>query len=123
MEDFLTGMQASELLLALLGDEEPSPQIFDATASFLSLKRRQPHHLLAYSFRIFSLLGVLPLGTEGRLLGKLTEEEKLFIEGSARGEWQERHPPLHTLTAICTKLTEEHATRPLRSGQVAAACA
>jgi len=121
--DFLTGMQASEILLSLLHDEEPAPAIFDATATFLAMRNRQQEHLLSFTFRMLSLLGVLPLGQEIHLLGALSPEEKQFVEGSARGQWQEHPPALKNLLRLCTKLVQEHAPRQLKSADVAIACA
>jgi hypothetical protein len=117
-------MQASELLLSLLHDEEPLPQIFDALASFLRRKQRQPHHFLSFAFHTLALLGVLSLEPEGgKILGRLSDGERRFLKESTRGRFPENCPPLHRLTLLCTKIVGEHATRPLKSTYVAAACA
>ena len=122
MDDFLTGMQASDLLLSLLHDEEPAPAIFDALSAFLEQRKREPHHVTSFAFRLLFLLGVLSLETSSEPLASLAEEERRFVEESARGQLQKTSPPLKKLLPILRKLLEEHALRPLKSTDVTAAC-
>jgi len=121
---FLMGTEASELLLSLLEDEEPVPEIFDNLRQLLTLPFPQPQHLLSFCIRTLSLLGVLAETTNTDVFEKLSLEEKLFLEHSARGLTQEtvNIGNFFTLPKLCKQLIFEHATRPLRAAGVTAAC-
>jgi DNA repair protein RecO (recombination protein O) len=120
--EFLCGMQVCELLLSLLSDEEPVPEIYDATVEFLNLRSKAPPNLLAYSFRLLHLLGVLPETESSPEMARLSDEEKAFLEGCRHTPMKQEVKPTHRLSALCERLIAEHVTRPLRAPAVAAAC-
>lgn len=124
LERFFSGSQALELLLSLLEDDEPVPEIFESLATFLSLSHPAPHHLLAFSLRILFLLGVLPEATEPGIFQELSEEEQAFLNHSIHGHFAavDLRSALERLPMLCHTLLREHATRPLRAADVTAAC-
>lgn len=122
VQNFLVRTQCSELLLALLSDGEPVPEIFDATAALLCRATCTQHDTFAFAFRVLTLLGVLPVITDD-LFAALSQEERSFIHASMRGESAEKPVSSTRLKTLYTQLTQEHATRTLRAAEVAAACA
>lgn len=128
--EFLLGVQACELLLALLSDGEPVPEIFDATVDLLRLRlpraesrgSGEERHLLAYSFRLLHLLGVLPETKSSPEFLRLSAEEKEFLEGCRRNSLKQDAQPTPRLSALCERMIAEHVTRPLKAPAVAAAC-
>lgn len=121
VQNFLTRVQGSELLLALLSDGDPVPEIFDAFTLFLDRDRCRTVDLLAFTFRLLALLGVLP-ETEHRCFAGLTPAERAFVASSVRGRSAEEAFPCSRLSALARAFVQEHATRPLRAGDVATAC-
>ncbi|MFH1443873.1 MAG: recombination protein O N-terminal domain-containing protein [Candidatus Peregrinibacteria bacterium] len=121
LQNFLVRTQCSELLLALLSDGEPVPEIFDALSTLLCKENCTSHDILAFSFRLLALLGVLPESTD-RTFASLSVQERDFVHTSAHGEPTEQMQTYTRLNALCSKLIQEHATRTLRASDVMTAC-
>ncbi|MFH0851696.1 MAG: recombination protein O N-terminal domain-containing protein [Candidatus Peregrinibacteria bacterium] len=121
LQNFLTRTQMSELLLALLSDGEPVPEIFDALSALLCRERCTPRDVLSFHFRTLSLLGVLP-DTMHRLFATLSAEERSFVQASTCGLPVNEKISCTRLRALCAQLVQEHCTRSLRSPEVTAAC-
>ncbi|ALM10274.1 MAG TPA: hypothetical protein DEB30_00130 [Candidatus Peribacter riflensis] len=121
LQDFFVRMQASELLLALLSDGEPVPEIFEALSALLHHPHCAEQDTLAFTLRVLALLGVLPEITH-RLFAPLSPEERSFVLASMRGTPVNEKISCTRLRSLCTQLVQEHCTRPLRSTDVAAAC-
>lgn len=121
LQNFLVRMQACELLLALLSDGEPVSEIFAALSRLLQQEQCFPRDLLAFTFRVLALLGVLPEATHA-LFASLSLEERSFVQESTRGTPVNGALSCTRLRTLCTQLVQEHCTRPLRSTDVAAAC-
>jgi len=121
LQNFLIRTQCSELLLALLSDGEPTPEIFDALCLLLEKDHCTAIDILAFSFRVLSLLGVLPESSD-RTFAALSKEERAFVDASAHGQPMECPKAYARLSALCTQLVQEHATRALRAPDVVAAC-
>ncbi|MDD4628553.1 MAG: DNA repair protein RecO [Candidatus Peribacteraceae bacterium] len=121
LTDFLLVTQAMELLLGLLHDEEPLPEIFDLTLELLRLPEHEPHHVLTFTLRLLSLMGVLP-EAQDRYFAALPADERAFVERSLNGAWQKEVCPLPHVNRLCRQLIEEHSTRALHAEQVTAAC-
>jgi len=122
LNDFLMRTQGMELLLSLLSDEDPVPEIFDAAVQFLLASPDEPHRIIAFSFRLLHLLGVLPEWHDERF-ARLTPEEHAFITGNARGAIATPVPSgLKRLLALSQEMLAEHVTRALKAPAVAAAC-
>lgn len=113
---FLLRMQGVELLLALLHDGEPVPEIFDAALRFLQEPVMEQKDLIAFSFRLLHLLGVLPEADV-----RLSIEERAFIAASALGAQTTPLPRLARLETLCRQMIAEHALRALKAPAVAAA--
>ncbi len=121
LQNFLARTQASELLLALLSDGEPVPEIFEAFSALLHRTTCTPRDVLAFTFRVLALLGVLPETTH-HLFAPLTPEERSFVLASMHGTSVDEKISCARLQHLCARLVQEHSTRPLRSADVAAAC-
>jgi DNA repair protein RecO (recombination protein O) len=121
LQNFLARTQMSELLLALLSDGDPVPEIFDALSQLLHQERCSSADLLAFTLRVLALLGVLPETTH-HLFAPLSPEERSFVLASTHGVPVKEEISCARLKALCARLVQEHCTRPLRSADVAAAC-
>lgn len=121
LQNFLVRTQMSELLLTLLSDGEPVPEIFEALSLLLQKEQCSPLDLLTFTFRVLALLGVLPEITN-RLFAALTPEERSFVHASMHGAPVDKTVSCIRLRTLCTQLVREHCSRPLRSMDVAAAC-
>lgn len=109
----------TELLLALLHDEHPFPDLFEAAVAFLRNASEGDHVLLAFAFRALSVLGLLP---DAFLSSALSAQERTFVDAA-------RYFPLRPLPALtdtenirlfCAHALREQLTSPLR-GELASA--
>ena len=125
VKSFLQAAQAVELLLSVLQDGEPLPEIFETLVEFLrELPRETGSPLLTFMLRCLHHLGLLPEATSTafRTLGK---NERSFMERTMRGEWEDL-PELsrsekQRFSALIAELLSDHIGRPLRAGLVTAA--
>lgn len=118
--------QGIELLLLLIEDDEPLPEVFDLLFQFLHVCGVDPvRSKLAFQLRLFHLLGLLPAHLDDRRFLDLSDDEKAFVrlcgvsadfgKLCSEAENSERLPPL------VESLVAEHARRDLRSSDVLAA--
>ena len=121
LQNFLARTQMSELLLALLSDGEPVPEIFESLSQLLHQERCSSLDLLAFTFRVLALLGVLPETTH-RLFAALSPEERSFVQASMQGTPVNEAVSCSRLRALASQILREHCTRPLRATDIAAAC-
>lgn len=103
-----------EILLALLHDEHPLPDLFDATAAFLTRSLEGENIVLAFTLRTLNILGFLP-DTHAHSL-KFSVQELAFIEASRHFPlWSV--PPLsdrENVRSFCASLLQEQLNYPLR---------
>ncbi|MBI4129640.1 DNA repair protein RecO [Candidatus Peregrinibacteria bacterium] len=104
-----------EILLALLHDEQPLPDLFDATAAFLTRSSEGDHIIVAFALRMLHILGLLPDTTHAHP-SKFSLQEQAFIDAS-------RHFPLHPVPMVlalehvrsfCAHMLKEQLSYPLR---------
>lgn len=101
---FSEAQQGIELLLALVRNEEPLPEVFDATVAFLAAcEQGVPHAALRYGFRLVSQLGFLPED------GRVDEMSSLSTEEIGR------------MASLLRVTLEDQLSVRLRAGDVAAA--
>lgn len=103
-----------EILLALLHDEQPLPDLFDATAAFLEHSSDGDHIVLAFVLRTLHILGFLP--DTNAYSPTFSVRECAFIDAS-------RHFPLcpvpvlttlGNVRSFCTRMLQEQISYPLR---------
>lgn len=103
-----------EILLALLHDEHPLPDLFDATVAFLARSSDGDHVVVVFALRTLHILGFLP--ETDRLSPLFSMQERAFIETS-------RHFPLcpvpmltelKTVRSFCAQMLQEQIGYPLR---------
>lgn len=76
-----------ELLLALLPDQAPLPELFTLSLDFLRLVSGGGQSLLvAYTLRTLAFLGLLPESSNVEFFGGLSAEETAFIRACLRGD-------------------------------------
>lgn len=103
-----------EILLALLHDEHPFPELFDATAAFFTRSFDGDHILVAFAFRTLHILGFLPEIPAHS--SPFSTEEQAFIDASQYFPLR----PLPMLTdlenvrSFCTRMLNEQLSYPLR---------
>ena len=90
---FLNAQQGVELLLTLLHDEEPLPEIFDLTLEFLNqCPKTEP--VLPFTVNVLRSLGLLPANVD------LPQSES-------------------ELNALCNEIIAEHGNTAQRASQIA----
>ncbi len=122
VEWFTQAQQGIEVLLGLTQDEEPLPEVFDATARFLRCcGDPQKPIALAYTIELLSLLGLLPETQELQAAFLLTDDELLFLHAARHGEVPEQLPrSFSRIQAVCQTFLADQLSGPLRAPQVAA---
>lgn len=122
ISSFLNAQQGIELLLNVLHDEEPLPELFDATYDFLRLcGSSQMHTVLPFTLKLLSLMGLLP-ATDEAFFDRFSDNQKQFITQSIASDWntlpeltkQERL----SFSECCAVLISEMTSAPLKVGSV-----
>ena len=112
MPAFGMAEEGMELLGALLQNEEPAENIFDASLSFLVACGTPSRSLmLAYTLRVLHLLGLLPESSNHVFFHDISDEERSFLRAAAG------HTPLCDLSVSSTQRLEYHC-RMLLAGQL-----
>ncbi|MBI3618529.1 DNA repair protein RecO [Candidatus Peregrinibacteria bacterium] len=115
---FADAEQGTELLLSLLHEEEPLPEIFDATVAFLDTCGTSPHRVLTFTLQLLSLLGLLP-GREGlKNFLHPTPLETAFIVAAVHGASLASIDDPRRLEKLCAVLLEDQLKSPLQAGKV-----
>lgn len=124
LQAFAAAEEAAELLLALLQDGEPMPEVFTSFHQFLSQCGEDAALArIAHTLRLLSFLGLLPSPDEFSAFAPLTSEDETFLEAVFSGE---ALPPIAHATRLeqlCTGLLHDHLQAPLKSRAVGNAMA
>ncbi|MDP7247191.1 MAG: recombination protein O N-terminal domain-containing protein [Candidatus Peribacteraceae bacterium] len=92
---FLNAQQGVELLISLLHDDEPLPEIFDLTLEFLRrCSKPEPESVLDFTVNVLRSLGLLPSDNE------LPQSES-------------------ELNALCNEIISEHSNIPPKASKIA----
>lgn len=122
---FLQAQQGIELLLLSLHDEEPLPELFDATVAFLERCRvHEEHTVLPYTLRMLHLLGLLP-DTENIRFSRCSSSQCEYAKKGMCGDWN-RLPDLTVeekifFSGLCAELLSDSVSRTPRVGIIAQA--
>ena len=103
-----------EILLALLHDEQPLPDLFDATAAFLARSAEGDHIVVAFALHTLHILGLLP--DVDVHSSPFSLQERAFIDAS-RGFPFRTAPapaPLEKVRSFCACMLKEQINYPLR---------
>ncbi len=120
---FLYAQQGIELLLNTLQDEEPLPEIFDATLHFLeACEMHDAPCVLPFTLQLLHLMGLLPQREDLYRFGQFSNEQMHYIEQSLAKDWgnlpQLSATDRKTFSELCARLISEISTRPLQTGAV-----
>jgi len=125
LSSFLQNEQGIELLLALLPEEDPHPEVFDLTLIFLQQchgKTIDPH--LTFTLQILSLFGILPGLQHDEYASILTDGERCFVQECSKGKWvdaAELNPSSQKkIHELCDQLIKNHIHRDLHAQNIAA---
>lgn len=108
----------SELLLCLLEDHEPVPNVMKLMEQFVTVWPEHVQSTLPFTVRLLGVLGLLPSPREGALKQALIETEATFIEACSGPEWIE--PPdisdksIYRLEQLCKKIIDQQTNRTRR---------
>lgn len=113
--------RGTELLLALTHDDEPMPEIFDATGKFLEAcgnTSRDPYP--AYALRLLSLLGILPAEEDDPRFARLDSGTREFVLAAAgiSGKRSAPVPDDARLDAFLRSVLIDHLPRGLRAEEI-----
>ena len=121
---FAAAARGFEVLLRLIQDDEPLPEVFDATLTFLrGCELGMPHMATAYTLRLLHLLGFLPAEDNLEALFTLEPGERTFLQATREGVFL-RDPPevsIDRLERVCDRFLQDQLSGPLRAPGVAAA--
>jgi DNA repair protein RecO (recombination protein O) len=123
IETFTQAAEGLELLLAFLQDEEPQPELFDATLTFLQACGKGPQTVLAFKIYLLHTLGFLPGPEEMEGFATLTPEEHAFVDAAASAAFL-RLPELTSYTQLRSmtgRIFAEQIGQTLRAPGIAAA--
>ena len=109
---FLFAQQGVEILLLLLHEEEPLPEVFDLTLAFLRQCQDKCDTILPYTIKLLTLLGLSP--------DSATDDEKLYIKECLQGSWgQPNHATKRKLKRLCESIISDQTSRELKAGTIA----
>ena len=119
---FYEKQQAIDLLLQLLHDEEPLPDVFSLTRDLCNLHQADEDVFTAFSIQLLHHLGMLPLHTEGKIDKALVDDERAYIENALTAQWHQV-PPIsasgkNRLQRLCEKIIGEHTQNTLISTKI-----
>ncbi len=100
------------LLLKLLHDEEPLPDVYDLTEAYLHQCGEQTGNTLRFLIQLLNRLGLLPHANDLRL----SDHGRLFITATTNGEWLSPLPDVREQTQIvrlCQSVMADQITHPL----------
>lgn len=122
LDAFYEKQQSAELLLHLLHDEEPLPDVFALTKDLAVLNDVKQGLFVAFSIRLLHHLGMLPLHTEGTLNEALRSDERAYMEAALSERW---HAVPETsakgktrLRRLCERIVNNHSHGMLTSTKV-----
>ncbi len=121
VDAFLHAQQGMELLLALLHDEEPLPELFTVTLRFLERCGQDPHSMLPFTLTTLKILGLLPAHNEP-FFADCSAAQKLMLQQCGAGNWDDL-PTLSQqersgFSVLCGQLLSGAISSPLKSGAV-----
>lgn len=122
---FLQAQQVTEILLSVLEDDHPVPEIFALVRQFLKACREE-HAVqsLPFTIRILQTMGILPTEHAHQIFKHLSVSEKKFIETCTQQHWHTAHIPQEEsrhLHALCNRILEQQTSWKMRAGSVASA--
>lgn len=120
---FLQAQQGIELLLAILHDEEPLPELFDVTLHFLdACDAEKPHTVLPFTISLLQLSGLLP-DADDAYFARCSDAQRQYIRQSCTQQW-DTLPTLspterELFSVLCAQLLSHISSTPLKAGAVA----
>lgn len=124
IERFMALEEGIELLLRLVTDEGPLPEVFDATMKFFdACADGVKHASLGYGFAVLHHLGFLPEEEEMQSLQSLNAASHAYLDACRAGNFRSPEAGCETdrLYALQSLLLEEHMQAPLRARGVSEA--
>lgn len=123
IDGFSMAEEGIEVLLGLVPDEQPLPDVFDETVAFLLQCQSDPSHtvVVAFIFRLLHLLGHLPESSSD-FFKALNDDEKEFLEVARSKSWT-NVPQIFSpsrLISLQGALLEDVISIPLKAGKTGA---
>lgn len=119
---FLLMQQGTELLISILHEDEPLPEIFQSTLKFFTAcSTQQKHTVLPFTIQLLEFLGLLP-GIDDAYFVRCSEIERSYLRKSVSGHWDEL-PDMSseqktTFSTLLAPLLSQISSTPLKSGGV-----
>lgn len=123
ISSFVHAQQGVEILLHIVHDEQPLPEIFDVLLHFLSYcsTEKEPTSL-PFTLQILHLLGMLPDRENMYRFGTYSSAQITYMESSVTGQWDTLTPLQNdekkAFSHLCALLISEISSRPLNAGAV-----
>lgn len=122
VEVFLPMQQGTEMLLSVLHDEEPLPNLFSTVLRFFkACSDKQKYAVLAFTIELLEIMGLLP-GINDAYFRICSENQRDFLRASFNGDWRGL-PTLsveekNQFSALLAPLLSQISSSPLKSGGV-----
>jgi len=111
---FAGAQEGCDMLLHMLEDDAPVPEIFDLAMEFLcacSAAKSPP--TLAFTVRLLTVLGMLP---DASSMPPMPESARQFLHACGAKQWWNGLLPLpqdrRRIELLCLRIIEDHARRP-----------
>ncbi|MBT3293327.1 DNA repair protein RecO [Candidatus Peregrinibacteria bacterium] len=122
LNSFLLGTQCANILLSMLEDNHPVPEIFSLTKKYLnSCREGEVSSLLPFSIQLLNILGLLPTQTDHAIYAHLSSEEILYTQNIlVRGEMCSSIPKQEAMgiSYLCDKIISENGSRNIASANL-----
>ncbi|MDD5469495.1 MAG: DNA repair protein RecO [Candidatus Peribacteraceae bacterium] len=128
VEEFLQAQQGIELLMQLLEDDDPLPELFDLTEEFLeACSRESSPAILPFSIRLLFLLGLLPRVPTTALPEADAQQIHTYMKRCTTKEWLLQDDLSirsdQCIRNACNAIIAQHARSELRVAAVAGSIA
>jgi hypothetical protein len=114
--------QGMELLLTLLHDSDPSPEVFDAAVAFLGRCAGPCDPVLAFSLQFLAQLGLLPLSDDDTRFRALGSTSKDYVRACADAvAWAAAADmdAAQDVARFCSAIINDHLSSPLKAKEAA----
>lgn len=122
---FMHATQCSEMLLSLLEDDTPVPEIFTLMQQLVHTCRTgTASSPLPFTVQLLCQLGLLPMQSSHAIYDHLEVAEKDVLERMLSDTWATTictNVDMKRLSFLCSKILEQQSQRPLKAANVALA--
>lgn len=122
-DTYMHAVQCSEILLSLLEDDTPVPEIFSLMQQLVhSCRTGTSSSSLPFTIQLLCELGLLPTQSDHAIYSHIEPKEKELLQRILSDDWTAAictHTDTKRLEFLCAKILEEQSRRPLKAANIA----